>query len=117
MKLSIFILLLSSSFLLFLPAALAASQEIAVTNASEAELYDLFIVPAGSAERGPNALNGKELLNGKRLQIVFANFEAGDTKWDIVGINCCGEKLRWQQLDLNSIRSITLRDGGIVEFN
>ena len=117
MKLSFFILLLISSLLLFLPAALAASQEITVTNASESDLYDLFIVPAGSADRGPNALNGKELLNGNRRQIVFANFEAGDTKWDIVGINCCGEKLKWQQFDLNSIRSITLRDGGIAEFN
>jgi hypothetical protein len=94
----------------------AAGQEFTIINATGSDMYDLSIVPANSAERGPNALNGQGLLSGQSLHIVFPNYNSDTGQWDMLGISCCGEKLKWPQLSLNSAHTITLRAGGLAEL-
>ncbi|WP_371379611.1 hypothetical protein [Sporomusa aerivorans] len=118
MKVYCLIIMLIALILTGFPAAgSAAGQEFTIVNNSSSDFYDLAITPANSAERGPNVLNGDDLQSGQSLRVVFPNYNSGITQWDILGISCCGEKLKWQQLNLNSARMITLRDGGIAELN
>ena len=118
MKTYCLIVLLITLFLAGLPsAAFAASQEFTIINASDSDIYELSIAPSTSAEQGPNALKGRELLNGQSARIVFPNYDPGIIQWDVWGINCCGEKLKWQQLNLNIAHTITLHEGGQAELN
>ena len=95
----------------------AASQEITVVNASNSDLYDLSIAPSNSTTRGPNALKGQSLLSGQSVRVVFSNYDSNIIQWDIWGGDCCSKKYRWDELDLKSIHTITLREGGIAELN
>lgn len=99
------------------PAAFAASQEITIVNASDSDIYHLSAAPSNSTVQGPNALEGQDLLSGQSVRVIFPNYDAGILQWDIWGSTCCGEKLRWRQLNLNTTQTITLREGGLAELN
>ncbi|BBB90679.1 MAG TPA: hypothetical protein PKA28_09710 [Methylomusa anaerophila] len=101
----------------FSAATFAASQEITIVNASDSDINELSVTPANSTAPGPNALKGQALLTGQSVRIVFPNYDAGISQWDIWGITCCGEKLKWQQLNLTATHTITLREGGLAELN
>jgi hypothetical protein len=101
----------------FSNTAFAASQEITIVNASDFDIYDLSITPSNNTTRGPNALKGQSLLSGQSVRVVFPNYDASIIHWDILGFNCCYEKHSWQQLNLNAIHTLTLREGGIAELN
>ncbi len=101
----------------FSSAAFAASQEFTIINASDSDIYELSIAPSINAEQGPNALKERELLNGQSTRVLFSNYDPAIIQWDVWGINCCGEKLKWQQLNLNATHTITLHEGGLAELN
>lgn len=98
---------------------LAASLEITVVNASEADIYDLSISPANdnTNTRGPNVLKGQSLLSGQSVQVIFPNYDSSIDQWDLLGVDCCYEKHSWRQLRLNSIHTIILREGGNSELH
>lgn len=110
------VLLIALLLAAFPAAAFAASQEFIIINASDSDLYDLSIRPANSAALGPNTLQGRELLSGESIRTHFPNYDPAVLQWDIMGITCCGEQLKWQQLDLQAAHSITLRAGGLAEL-
>jgi hypothetical protein len=101
----------------FPSAAFAANQEFTIVNATYSDIYNLSITPANSTAQGPNALKGQELLSGQKMRVVFPNYDAGITQWDVWGLTCCGDKLKWQQLNLQATHTITLREGGLAELN
>ncbi|SEO85616.1 hypothetical protein [Propionispora vibrioides] len=118
MKTHCFIALLVTFILAgFSSTVFATGQEITIVNASNSDLYDLSITPTNSTAQGPNALNGQELLNGQSRRIVFPNYDTGVVQWDMWGITCCGEKVKWQQLNLTIAHTIILREGGLAELN
>jgi hypothetical protein len=118
MKKYCFIFLLITVFIsAFSPVGFAASQEITIVNASNSEIYDLSITPSNSTERGPNVLNGQSLPSGQSVRVVFPNYDPGITQWDVWGFDCCDERHSWSQLNLNSVYTITLQEGGIAEIN
>lgn len=110
------VLLIVSILAGFSSVAAAAGQDFTIINASDYDIYDLAITPAGSDARGPNALKG-ELLSGRRVRIVFPNYDSGISEWDVWGSSCCGETLKWRQLNLHAAHLISLRDGGLAELN
>lgn len=101
----------------FSSAAFAASQEFTIVNASDSDFYNLSVTPANNTVQGPNGLNGQELLSGQSMRVVFPNYDASIVQWDIWGTTCCGEKMKWQQLNLTKGHTITLREGGLAELN
>ncbi|QDR79384.1 hypothetical protein [Sporomusa termitida] len=113
---SLTVLLIALLLTIFSAAALAAGQEFIIINASDSDLYDLSIMPANSTARGPDTLKGQELLSGRSIRAHFPNYDPRVLQWDIVGLTCCGEQLKWQQLDLKATHSITLRAGGLAEL-
>ena len=118
MKIVCFTLLLITLIMAGFPAAgFAAGREFTIVNATGADFYDLSIGPVHSVERGPNVLHGQGLLNGQSIQIVFPNYNPDIQPWDMLAVSCCGEKLQWQELNLNSAHTITLRAGGLAELN
>lgn len=101
----------------FSSAAAASEGEFIIFNASGLDLYELSIAPANSTAQGPNALNGQKLANGQSLKMVFSNYNAGFSQWDVWGGTCCGGKVKWQQLNLTAVGAITLYEGGRAELN
>ncbi len=101
----------------FSAVALAASQEFTVINASGSDIYALTVTPANNTAQGPDALNGRELLSSQTVRVIFPNYNAGILQWDIRAITCCGEKLKWQQLNLSIAHTITLRASGLAELD
>lgn len=97
--------------------AFASTQEFTIINASNSDLYGLSVTPANSTTQGPNALKGRELLSGQSVRVAFPNYDATIAQWDILGITCCGDKLKWQQLNLNTAHTITIQENGMAELN
>ena len=100
----------------FSSAAFASPQEFTIINASDSDLYRLSVTPANSTIQGPNVLTGRELLSGQSVRVAFPNYDATIAQWDIVGVTCCGDKLKWQQLNFNTAHTITLREDGLAEL-
>jgi hypothetical protein len=112
------LLLFAAFFTMFWSAAaLASGSEFIINNKTDSDLYDLYITPTKSAARAPNALKDKSLFIGKSLRVIFENYDSNIILWDIWGINCCGEILKWQNINLNKADTITLQQNGAVKLD
>lgn len=93
------------------PAALWAGIEgetvLNVLNRTGADLYGLFLAPAGSDAWGEDLLDGGRLRAGEDVKVTFP-WGARAIWWDVRAENRDGASVEWKNLPLRRFRQLTL---------
>lgn len=94
----------------FLFTGIAAAADLAITNKTGFELFEVHFAPADSGRFGDDVLNMNVILNN---ETVTVHWNKGDkTVWNIMVLDEQNNKYYWNNLNLSEVSRITLKPQG-----
>lgn len=105
------ILLVLALLVLVLPAR-AGDQDFQLFNRMG---VDIYVSPAHEDDWGEDMLDGKQLIAGSDVMIVFSP-DTSQQMWDIRVEDSEGNALMWKAVDLITAEQVVLEDNGVARI-